>query len=98
MGQYSIHFSPTGGTRRVADILVEGLRGEYNQIDLCHETDDIDLSESDVCLVSVPSYGGRVPAVAIDRLILLKIYALIRFCIKALDSAYILSFLGIPLP
>ena len=68
MGHYNIHFSPTGGTRRVADILVEGLQGEYQQIDLCHETDNIDLNEGDVCLVSVPSYGGRVPAVAIERL------------------------------
>ena len=68
MGHYNIHFSPTGGTRRVANILVEGLQGEYQQIDLCHEIDNINLSEADICLVSVPSYGGRVPAVAIDRL------------------------------
>ena len=68
MGHYSIHFSPTGGTLRVADILVEGLQGEYQQINLRHETDNIDFNEDDVCLVSVPSYGGRVPAVAIDRL------------------------------
>ena len=68
MGHYSIHFSPTGGTRRVADILVEGLQGEFQQIDLCHEIDNINLSEADICLVSVPSYGGRVPAIAIDRL------------------------------
>ena len=68
MGHYNIHFSPTGGTRRVADILVEGLQGEYQQIDLCHEIDNINLNEGDVCLISVPSYGGRVPAVAIERL------------------------------
>ena len=68
MGHYSIHFSPTGGTRRVADILIEGLQGEFQQIDLCHEIDNINLNEGDVCLVSVPSYGGRVPAIAIDRL------------------------------
>jgi len=68
MGHYSIHFSPTGGTRRVADILVEGLQREFQQIDLCHEIDNINLSEADICLVSVPSYGGRVPAIAIDRL------------------------------
>ena len=68
MGHYSIHFSPTGGTRKVADILIEALQGEYQQIDLCHEIDAIGLNEGDVCLVSVPSYGGRVPAVAIERL------------------------------
>lgn len=68
MGHYSIHFSPTGGTRRVTDILVEGLQGEFQQIDLCHEIDNINLNEADICLVSVPSYGGRVPAIAIERL------------------------------
>lgn len=68
MGHYSIHFSPTGGTQRVADILAEGLQGEYQQIDLCHEIDNIDMNEGDVYLVSVPSYGGRVPAIATVRL------------------------------
>ncbi len=68
MRHYNLHFSPTGGTRRVAEILIEGLQGEYQQIDLCHEIDNINLNEGDVCLVSVPSYGGRVPAIAIDRL------------------------------
>ena len=52
----------------MADILIEGLQGEYQQIDLCYEIDNIDLNECDVCLVSVPSYGGRVPAIAIERL------------------------------
>ncbi len=68
MGHYSIHFSPTGGTRKVADILTERLQGEYQHIDLCHEIECLSLCESDVCLVSVPSYGGRVPALAIGRL------------------------------
>ena len=68
MRHYNIHFSPTGGTRSVAEILIEELQGEYQQIDLCHEIDNINLNEGDVCLVSVPSYGGRVPAIAIDRL------------------------------
>ena len=68
MGHYSIHFSPTGGTQIVADILAEGLQGEYQQIDLCHETDNIELNEGDVYRGSVPSYGGRVPAIATDRL------------------------------
>ena len=52
----------------MAEILIEELQGEYQQIDLCHEIDNINLNEGDVCLVSVPSYGGRVPAIAIDRL------------------------------
>ena len=68
MGHYSIHFSPTGGTRRVADILVEGLQGEYQQIDLCHGIDNINLNEGDVCLVSVPSYE-RKPSFLMNSMI-----------------------------
>ena len=59
MRHYNIHFSPTGGTRRVVEILIEGLQGKYQQIDLCYEIDNIKLNEADICLVSVPSYGGR---------------------------------------
>ena len=35
MGHYNIHFSPTGGTRKVADIICCALDGEFNEIDLC---------------------------------------------------------------
>ncbi len=65
---YSIFFSPTGGTKKVADILVSAFGGDWQEIDLCRETVPVALSAGDVCLVSVPSYGGRVPAVAIQRL------------------------------
>lgn len=68
MGFYSIHFSPTGGTRKVADILTEGIGGGFEQIDLCSDIENIEYNETDICLVSVPSYGGRVPATAIERL------------------------------
>ena len=68
MANYSIYFSPTGGTKRVADILVNHLSGEYCEIDLCKNIDGLSLDSQDVCVVSVPSYGGRVPAIAIERL------------------------------
>ena len=68
MANYNIYFSPTGGTRRVADILVSAFGGDWQEIDLCRETAPVALGAGDVCLVSVPSYGGRVPAVAIQRL------------------------------
>ena len=65
---YNIYFSPTGGTKRVADILVNRLCGEHQDIDLCRDIDEISLTDKDVCLVSVPSYSGRVPAIAIRRI------------------------------
>ena len=68
MEHYNIHFSPTGGTRKVADILCCALDGEFNEIDLCRNIEQTSLGEDDICLVSVPSYGGRVPITAIERL------------------------------
>ena len=68
MGHYNIHFSPTGGTKKVADIICSALDGEFNEIDLCSNIELTSLCEDDICVVSVPSYGGRVPATAVERL------------------------------
>ena len=65
---YNIYFSPTGGTKKVADILVESLGGECREIDLCREIESFSLQAGDVCLFSVPSFAGRVPQIAIERL------------------------------
>lgn len=68
MNCYNIYFSPTGGTKKVADILAKELFSEYVNVDLCRNIGEASLDADDVCIVSVPSYGGRVPAVAIERL------------------------------
>ena len=69
MANYNIYFSPTGGTKKVADILSGNLLCDFTDMDLCKEISALSLSEDDVCVVSVPSYGGRVPAIAIERLL-----------------------------
>ena len=68
MANYNIHFSPTGGTKKVADILASAFGGTWQEIDLCREVAPVSFSAEDICLVSVPSYGGRVPSIAIQRL------------------------------
>ena len=68
MEHYNIHFSPTGGTRKVADVICCALDGEFNEIALCCNIELTSLGEDDICLVSVPSYGGRVPVTANERL------------------------------
>lgn len=70
MSVYSMYFSPTGGVKKVMDILTEELSID-KQIDL--SAADIDYSaysftEEDVCLIGVPSFGGRVPSVVLERL------------------------------
>ena len=73
MSVYNIVFSPTGGTQRVADIFAKSfcMGDACIHIDLTsHETDfsQFTFEEKDICIVSVPSYGGRVPAAAVARL------------------------------
>ena len=72
MANYNILFSPTGGTKKVADILASNLFKDIASIDLCREINAQALSENDICIVSVPSYGGRVPHIAIKRLQMIK--------------------------
>ena len=68
MANYSVYFSPTGGTKKVAGILAKELGLGWQEIDLCRDVAPVTMTADDVCLVSVPSYGGRVPGIALDRL------------------------------
>lgn len=67
MSTYTFLFSPTGGTRRVMDILAQEFRSE-NTIDLCTPVDPMELTSEDLVLIGLPSFGGRIPGVAGDRL------------------------------
>ena len=67
MANYCITFSPTGGVNRVADILAGALHSQWIQIDLMNEV-ILETTENDVCLVAVPSFGGRVADFAVQRL------------------------------
>ena len=71
MSNYKIYFSPTGGTQKVADAVAEGWDGKFDVVDLMKITGKKQLCSSDLCLVAVPSYGGRVPSAAVERLELL---------------------------
>ena len=71
MKLYNIVFSPTGGTQKVATLLVNALKGDVISVDLTDSNQDfsaIQLTQGDVAVIAVPSYGGRVPAVAVKRL------------------------------
>lgn len=71
MKLYDIVFSPTGGTKKVADCLTGALEGDVTTVDLTDSKQNFDavqLTREDVAVISVPSYGGRVPAVAAERL------------------------------
>lgn len=66
-----IVFSPTGGTQQVADIITAAWGKPVDQVDLSDPGLDgsaLNVSQEDVAVIAVPSYGGRVPALAAERL------------------------------
>lgn len=70
MAVYTITFSPTGGTKKVADSLAAEFGQDVQEIDLLAVSDcpQVALGAGDICVVAVPSFGGRVPAPAAARL------------------------------
>ena len=69
-------FSPTGGTEKAARIVAEQLGEIGRKIDLTDSTVHFEqisfAAEDEACLIAVPSFGGRVPDVAVQRLRQLK--------------------------
>lgn len=57
-------FSPTGATQRVADAIASALN--VNKINLCAEVAPLPLFTP--LMAVLPVYGGRLPAVAVERL------------------------------
>ena len=75
MNYYEITFSPTGGTKKVADFLANGLFKEAESIDLSDVNEDFSkfsLTEEDMTIIAVPSYNGRVPSTAAERIAKIK--------------------------
>lgn len=71
MSCYEIYFSPTGGTKKVADILAKGIGKNFEVIDMIKYPDrlqQLHLTGQDLCLIAVPSFGGRVPSAAAEAL------------------------------
>lgn len=71
MSTYEILFSPTGGTQKVSRIVLEGLDCPVQTIDLSNRFTDFSaaaLTPEDTAVIAVPSYGGRVPEIAMQRL------------------------------
>ncbi len=66
-----IVFSPTGGTKKVADIISRKWSGNIVKIDLSDFKTDFtkcEINKEDMVLIAMPSFGGRAPAAAIERL------------------------------
>ena len=69
MSVYSIYFSPTNSTKEIVNLVANEF-GSYQEIDLSKKEDMVDqvFDADDVCVIGVPSYGGRVPGIALERM------------------------------
>lgn len=70
-----ILFSPTGGTEKVCNQIAEAMDENAGFIDLCDKKGHFILEEftkEDVVIIGMPSYGGRAPMVAADRLSMMR--------------------------
>lgn len=71
MKVYNFYFSPTGGTKKVGDIFSEEWGNHIIQVDLMNKalpSEVLKIGEEDLCIFSLPSYGGRIPVVTVEKL------------------------------
>ena len=71
MNTVEIIFSPTGGTEKVAHIISRQWSESTIKIDLSDSKTDFSecaSNKEDQVLIAMPSFGGRAPAAAIERL------------------------------
>ena len=66
------HFSPTGGTKRVADAIAAGFAVPVAEMDLTKADSAFSLGEHDGLMAVLPVFAGRVPQIALERLSALK--------------------------
>ena len=71
MAYAQLVFSPTGGTMKVAQAITKGWGAEVSTIDLTDAAADFSrysFTADDLTLIAIPSFGGRVSALAAQRL------------------------------
>lgn len=69
MAVYELCFSPTGGTKKVMDILTDTWENERNLMDLSTaEPEGYTFQQDDLCFVGIPVFEGRVPKLVVSRL------------------------------
>ena len=66
------HFSPTGGTKKVANAIAAGFNTPVVEMDLTKADSAVTLGEKDALMAVLPVFAGRVPQISLERLAALK--------------------------
>lgn len=64
----SYYFSPTGGTRKVADGFVKAFGEAAEEMDLGNKEPIGEEIKGDILLAAAPVFGGRIPALVSEKL------------------------------
>ncbi len=65
----AVYFSPTGGTRKAALFLAQGMAEEVCELDLSFpKITEYQFQSGDCVLFAAPVWGGRVPAYEVERI------------------------------
>jgi len=69
-----VYFSPTHTSERISKAVAEGMKIEdYKIFDITHPIDGkVEMKEEDFTIFAIPTYGGRIPSTAYERLKLIK--------------------------
>ncbi|MDO4305556.1 MAG: EFR1 family ferrodoxin [Eubacteriales bacterium] len=62
------YFSPTGGTKKAGKIFCEGISKNVKTVDLSLRDKAVEKPEGELVVIAVPVFGGRIPAIAAERL------------------------------
>ena len=68
---YEFYFSPTGGTKKVADYISNGFNLKTVPVNFFENSTDLtslNLTDNDIAVVAAPCFGGRAPETAINRI------------------------------
>ena len=66
------HFSPTGGTKKVADAIGAGFGTPVVELDLTKADTSVTPGKNDALMAVLPVFAGRVPQISLERLSALK--------------------------
>lgn len=69
MNVYAVYFSPTNSTEKIVKLIANEF-GTCQEIDLSKKENSFHqtFAQDDICIIGVPSYGGRVPSAALERM------------------------------
>ena len=69
MDIFSLYFSPTGGTKKVTELIAREF-GHHESVDLTKEGQyqKYEFAKEDICIIGAPAYGGRIPDIMLSRL------------------------------